>query len=187
MTLEDLTRYESAAVAGKYVKDEPELALLGLQDFYTKLTKGTVFEQDPIFQRATAQAFVDARTGIEEYGVLASADLVRAAKKYSNQYENAFNTTKISDLTKYLTDGFKVSDEVKAGLDVYKDATMKDLAEKLKDKALPKEEKEAIERAINAISFLKEGRFRRKGMSFYDNLINENLSALYPKPEKPSA
>jgi hypothetical protein len=176
MGLEDLTRYESAAVAARNIQHEKETSILAMRSLY-KTILGKDYD-DPIINKALEEGAAGGEAGITNLG------LVEAMGVYTEKYEKAFAGAKVSDITKYLSDGFKVSDEVKAALGSYNDLTISDIATKLKDKELPKEAKEPLEKAMQAIGLLKERRLRAATLKIYDGVVNENLANMYPKPKE---
>jgi len=181
MALEDILRYESAAVAATNVENEKEIAVLAMKSLYkTILGKDS---DDPIYQNALAEA----HAGIETGAGITNLGVVKAIGIYTQKYEKAFASTKMSDVTKYLTDGFKISDEVKSAFEIYKDMTVADVAGKLKDKEISKEDKEALDKAMQAINMLKERRLRSKSLDIYNDVIKQNLEGLYPKKEEKKA
>ncbi len=175
MALEDLARYESAAVAAMNAGKERQLAVLAMETQYRTIL-GKDFEGDPIYE----QAFSEALEGGD--GNIANAGILRAIKNYTEKYEKAFVLTKFSDLIKYLTEGYKVSDEVEEALGKYSDLTIKDLDDKGKE--LSKEEKKEIAKAVQAISILKERRLRAKTLDIYNGVVKRQLEGLYPKKEE---
>ena len=178
MALEDLLRYESAAVAATNLEHEKDISVIAMQNLYkTILGKDA---DDPIYQRALAEA----GEGLKSGAGITNLGVAQAIEIYNQKYKKAFATSKVSDLTKYLTDGFKVSDEVKEALGTYADLTVADVAAKLKDKEISKEDKEATEKIIQAISMLKDRRLRAKTLDIYNNVIKQNLDSLYPKQEE---
>ncbi len=177
MALEDLARYESAAVAAMNAGKERQLAVLAMETQYRTLL-GKDFEGDPIYENAFSEALEGGEDNITNAGVL------RAIRNYAGKYEKALVSTKFSDLIKYLIEGYKISDEVKQALGKYSDLTIKDLDDKGKDKELSKEEKKEIAKAVQAISILKERRLRAKTLDIYNGVVKRQLEGLYPKKEE---
>lgn len=175
MALEDLARYESAAVAAMNAGKERQLAVLAMETQYRTIL-GKDFEGDPIYENAFNEALEGGEDNITNVGVL------RAIKNYAGKYEKALVSTKFSDLVKYLTEGYKVSDEVEEALGKYSDLTIKDLDDKGKE--LSKEEKKEIAKAVQAISILKERRLRAKTLDIYNGVVKRQLEGLYPKKEE---
>jgi hypothetical protein len=184
MALDDLTRYESAAVAKQNVDSDKGLTVFAMENFY----KGVLGKDinDPLIQRGLSEARQGlanaAKNGLE--GDITSLGLFDAMINHSGKYEEAFKSTKFSDLTKYLTEGFKIEDEVKAALEKYADLTIEDLGKKAKEEEMSEEEKEAISKAINAVTMLKIRRLKARTVDLYNSMTKEHLSALYPKEEK---
>ncbi len=174
MALEDLMRYESAAVAAMNVEKEKDLAVLAIESQYRSIL-GDDYETDPIIKRNIAEA----RAGLA-HDSISNIGVLEAIQVYTGKYEKAFNSTKFSDLTKYLTEGYKVSEEVKKALDKYKELTIKELAEKQKEKATSKQEAEEMGKAVKAVSILKERRLRAKTLDIYNGVVKRNLEGLYP-------
>jgi len=178
MALEDLLRYESAAVAAMNLENEKETSLIAMQSLYqTILGKDA---DDPVYKRALDEA----GEGLKSGAGITNLGIAQAIQVYNQKYEKAFATTKISDITKYLTDSYKVSDEVKGALVSLGDLTIADIAEKSKDKELSKEDKESLGKAIQAINLLKDRRLRAKSLDIYNGVIKQSLETLYPKQEK---
>jgi len=181
MALDDILRYESAAVAATNVDNEKNIAVLAMKSLYkTILGKDS---DDPIYTKALNEA----EAGIESGAGITNLSVAQAIGIYNQKYEVAFASTKMSDITKYLTDGFKISDEVKSAFESYKDMTVADVAGKLKDKETSKEDKEALDKAMQAIGMLRERRLRAKTLDIYNNVIKQNLEGLYPKKEEKKA
>jgi hypothetical protein len=176
MALDDLLRYESAAVAVMNVEKEKDISVLAMQNLY-KTILGKDYD-DPIINKALEEAASGGEAGITNLGV------VQAMDTYNKKYETAFAGAKVSDLTKYLTKDYKVSDEVKAALGSYGELTIADIATKLKDKELTKEAKEPLENAMKAIGLLKDRRLRAATLSIYDSVVKQGLDSLYPKPKE---
>jgi len=176
MALDDLLRYESAAVAAVNVKNEKDIALLAVQDLYKTMYGKEVLE-DPIY----AQAFSEAEVGINSDAGITNAGIVKAIQAYNDKYELAFQNTSMKDITKYLTTGYKVSDEVREALELYGELTITDIAKKLKDKELTKEGKEELQKTMSAVGLLKDRKLRAKTLDIYNSVVKQNLDSLYPK------
>ena len=181
MALEDLLRYESAAVAASNLEKEKDIAVLSMRSLYkTILGKDA---DDPIYNNALNEAAAGAESGAG----ITNLGVAQAIGIYNQKYENAFVSAKMSDHTKYLTDGFKVSDEVKSALGSYGDLTIVDIATKLKDKEITKEDKENLEKVMQAMNMLKDRRLRAKTLDIFNNVVKQNLDSLYPKKEEKKA
>jgi hypothetical protein len=178
MALDDLLRYESAAVAEMNVEKDKGLALLAIENQY-RVMLGKDFDSDPVMKHS----FGEASNGGEKYGITNVA-IAGAIENYSQKYNISFASTKFSDLIKYLTEGFSISEEAQKALSVYKDTTLVDLAKTMKDEQTPKEAKEAMQKALQALEMLKERRLRAKTMEIYNGVVKRNLESLYPKEEK---
>lgn len=174
MALDDLIRYESAAVAAVNVKKDSELAIASMSNFY----RGILKEDDPIISKALQEAMSGGEAGISNLGV------VQAIGVYGGKYENAFQSTKFSELVKYLTDGYNISNEAKEALGKYNEMTLVDLSKNAKDEKTSKEEKEAFQKAFIALNALKERKLRAASLSIIGENTSELLSQLYPKEEK---
>lgn len=188
MALEDLLRYESAAVAATNAKEDPNLSLIAMQQFYgnsrAELEKLGYGNDPTVLEGAKAIAgyFNEAQVGLAEGTGISSAGLITSMKIYSNKYTEAFSSTKISDLTKYLTDGFNISGEVKSAFAKYNELTLEDLGKKAKEAT--KEEQEDMGKLMQAISILKERRFKVKSLNLYDGAAKMSLEQLYSKPKE---
>jgi hypothetical protein len=185
MTLDDLLRYESAAIAAQNVKNEPDLSLIAMQNFYESVNKAlekSGYNNDPIISGSIKKEFEEAYVGIQAGTGISSAGIVKAISTYTGKYQNAFASTKISDLTKYLTEGFDISAEAKSALGKYNESTLADLAKRSKE--FSKEEKEEVDKLKQTIEMLKERRFKAKTLGIYNSFIKQNLEGLYPKEEK---
>jgi hypothetical protein len=181
MALDDILRYESAAVAANSMKTEKNISVIAMENLYkTILGKDS---DDPIYKNALAEA----NAGIESEAGITNLGVAQAIGIYNQKYTVAFASTKISDVTKYLTDGFKISDEVKSAFEAYKDMTVLDIETKLEDKETSKEDKEALDKAMKAIGMLQGRRLRAKTLDIYNNVIKQNLEGLYPKKEEKKA
>lgn len=178
MALDDLIRYESAAVAAVNVEKEKDLAMLAIENQY-RVILGKDFDSDPVYRKALNEA----KEGGEKYGITNSG-IANAIETYSTKYEIYFASTKFSDLIKYLTEGFSIPEQAKEALSAYNDITLADLAKKMKEGEIAKEDKEKIQKAVQAIGMLKERRLRAKTMEMYNGVVKKNLESLYPKEEK---
>ena len=96
MGLEDLTRYESASVAGMKAKENPMSSLTAMDNFYniTGMSED-YFVQDGL-KRAQESLMRAAQTGQEM--TLANTGLLEAIAVYNAKYAKAFNEEKISGL-----------------------------------------------------------------------------------------
>lgn len=172
MTLENLTRYEGAAVAGINAKKEPGIALAAISEFYTQITG---LENDPIFGRAFANASVGVQndTGISDGGVL------EAIGTYSHKYEEAFKETTLEELTGYLTNGLNLSENVTNGLSTYNDSTITQLIEKANEDNASNETKQSIQKTITSLEMLKELRLKTQGTGLYTNNLVRQIESIY--------
>lgn len=182
ISLEDLTRYESAAVSKFYEEGDPQLSFYSIDNFYQKQKKDMY--EDPIWLRSYKKVTEDVEEGFMRGRRELPLDIVRSIEVYNNKYESAFEQIKLGDLTSYLTEGYTINDEVKKALNEYKDLSIKDLAGKLKDSETSSEAKKGIEKAVSVISLLKGRRLREKGVKLYNSLVTQQLDSLYPKQEK---
>ena len=177
MTLDDLIRYEPAAVAGMNVEKEPGLAIVAMGNFY----KGILQEDDPIISRA----LVDASVGIES-GVsgISNSGVIQAIGVYGKKYEIVFGKTKISDLTDYLSDGYKIPDVVKEGLKSYSKFTLPQLSEKVESDKTSKKEKANIGKVVQTIGLLRNRRLRGAALNIVDDNTTKGLLALYDEKKE---
>lgn len=176
MALEDLMRYESAAVAAANIKKDSGLAVTAMADFYKK----ALGEEDPIIMGNLEEAV----EGAEE-GQISNRYVLRAMHVYGGKYERAFATTKFSDLIKYLTDGYKVSDEAMDVFNKYNENTIEQLAKKMKeDKEMSENDKKEIGKMVQALSLLKSRRLKVLEVGIYDRQVTGALSQMYPKKEE---
>jgi len=174
MALDDLIRYESAAVADMNAEKEPELAVAAMGDFYNNL----LGEEDPIIKNSLQEAMY----GVQRNKGISSKGLIEAIEGYGKQkYGQAFLDTKVSDLINYLTEGYSISDEVRDSLTKYNDITYLDLVKQSKNKDLSDKDKEEIGKAMTAINMLKERRFRGKTLDMINYNTEITLNSLYSK------
>ena len=181
MALEDLTLYESAAIAAQNAKKEAGLAVASMADFYQQRGMG----EDPVIQGALQRATV----GLESDLGISDSEIVNAIGVYSQKYEKIFVETKFSDLVKYLGEGYDIPKEAKDGLAVYGNATLMDLAKGMNEEGVSEEDKKSIQKAISAINMLKDRKFRAKTLGIVNGNTSATLSQLYPaeNPEKKEA
>lgn len=188
MALDDLLTLELGAVAAQNAKNEPDLALRAMQGFYESAQKflaGTIYAEDPIFYENLEKQFQDAQVGIKQGLGISSAGIVNAIATYSGKYQEKFTTAKISELTKYLTEGFDIPSETRIAIEKYKDFTIADLGKKVKEtKDMPKEEKEELGKLMQTFELLKERRLRAKSVGLYNSFVKQNLEAMYSKKEE---
>jgi hypothetical protein len=185
MALDDLVRHEAVAVAAQNVKNEPEISLIAMQNFYESVNKAlekTGYNNDPILSMAIRKEFEDAYVGVQSGTGISSAGIITAISTYAKKYQDAFVSTPISELTKYLTEGFDIPAEAKSALGKYSGLTLADLSKKSKE--FSKEEKEEFTKLTQAIEMLKERKFKVKTLSFYNSHIKQNLEGLYPKKKE---
>ena len=177
MALDDLIRYESAAVAAINVEKEKDLAVLAMENQYRTIL-GKDFDADPIIKRSLEEAAAGGDQNITNLGI------VQAMSIYSGKYEKSFNSTKFPDLIKYLTEGFSIPETAKEALSVYSDNTLADLVKKMKEEEVSKEDKEKMQKTLQTIGMLKDRILRAKTMEMYNGVVKRNLESLYPKEEK---
>lgn len=178
MTLEDILRYENAAVAVRNIKNDAPLAVLAMEEHYKKIL-GKDYDEDPCIQ----QDIHEAKAGLDDEAGITNLSLVNAMKVYSNKYTNALNSTKLSELSKYLTEGFKVPEEAAKSFEKYKDFSLLELSSKQKDKEIKAEDKEEIAKMSQAVMLLLERRLKGKGFGIYNNVAKFELEQLYAKKE----
>jgi hypothetical protein len=176
MALEDLARYESAAIAAINSEKEKDIAVLAMKDYYHNIG----MSEDPIVHNALEQAFAGTKSGN-----ITNLDVVNAIGVYHKKYEEAFMSTKVSDLTKYLTEGFDISAEAKNALEKYKDLTLVDLGKKAKENPnMTKEEKTEISNLMQTVEILKERRLRAKTLGIYNKAVKQDIEQMYPKKKE---
>jgi len=178
MALDDLLRYESAAVAAVNAEKDPGLAIAAMGDFYRNI----LGENDPIINKSLQEAAY----GVERNKGISSKGLIEAIETYGEgKYERAFATTKFSDLINYLAEGCNISDEVRNSLAKYNEIMYIDLIKQLKDKDVSDEDKKEIEKAVTAVGLLKDRKFRAKTLEMANYNTEMALNSLYPKtPEE---
>src|SRR3989344_86627 len=108
MALDDLARYESAAVAAMNAGKENGLAVTAMADFY-KGIYGKDFEGDVVIQRSLKEAAVGGDESIT------NSDIFMNIGIYGKKYERAFASTKFSDLTKYLLEKYLPEERIPEG------------------------------------------------------------------------
>jgi len=168
MSLDNLLRYESAAVANMNAKKEPGLAIAAMYNFYKGILGD---EKDPIIYKALEEAQAGGETGISHSGV------IQAIEIYGGKHEESFFSTELSELVKYLTQEFKIPEEAEKSFSKYYG---KSLVELSKDDKLDKDE---IQKTIGAISMLKDRKLREKTLGIVNQNVFQNLNAFYPKPD----
>ncbi len=181
MGLEDLTRYESAAIAAVNAEKDPSLALSSYSNFCQDL--GEDFYEHPAIQRSLKEAAEGLNIKGREPQIRNTA-VLQAIDLYGGKYEKAFSLTKFSDLINYLSDGYSLSDEVKEGLLKYNEYTYMDLAKLMKNEETPDNVKKEIGKAIKAVHVLKDRKFGAKTLGIINDNTTLMLNQLYPKPEE---
>jgi hypothetical protein len=180
-SLENLARYESAAIASSNVGKENDLAVAAMGDFY-KGIYGEDFKDDVMIQRALKEAAVGGKDGIT------NSDLFVNIKTYTGKYEKAFISTKLAELKGYLLEGYLSDDELPEGFkkawESYRELTIADLVEKGKDSETPKEEKEKINTYLGALEMLKSRRLMAKTLGIVNRMTKEGLNEMYPRQEQ---
>ena len=182
MGLEDLTRYESASVAGMKAKENPMSSLTAMDNFYniTGMSED-YFVQDGL-KRAQESLMRAAQTGQEM--TLANTGLLEAIAVNNAKYAKAFNEEKISGLVKYLEGSSSLPEEAKQGLLEYGDITYKELIEKSKVKDLSDEDKKKIKNVLMLISELKDLKLEKYYIGMKTKSVEAVAKQLYSKPEK---
>lgn len=180
--LEDLLRYESAAVAAKKEKYEPQYALIAMDNFYKSILK----ESDPIIGKALSEAQEGLKLGSETGNpTLTNYGLKLAIATYSGKYEKTFAESKVSDLIgNYLGGLCNITDDAKEGILKYKDSSLLDLSKKIKDKETKDEEKQDIAKAMQSLEMLKDLRLESAYIKLKKKSTEETLEALYKKEDK---
>jgi hypothetical protein len=174
MALDDLTRYESAAVAASNAEKDKQLAVSAMSDFY----KNIFGEDDPIIQKSLQEAAAGGDENISNLGV------IQAMQVYYGKYEKAFNSIKLSDLVTYLSDGYKIPEQAKKALGKYKENSLEELTTKAKSEGISDEEKQDIAKTVQAISILKNRKLKEKTVYIFNDITSQTLEALYAKEEK---
>ncbi len=145
MSLEDLTKYQWARLAGENLESRERLplAVAAMEKHYS----GPMYDQsreDPIIGEALETAFKHAQEGLGD-GHLTSRGLLRAIKHYSGKYEEAKNKATIEDIVKSAEEaGYEIPGESERLLEKYMSMTYSEL----KSKAEDAEEKEIEGRKV---------------------------------------
>ncbi len=170
MALDDLIRYETAAIAARNVKEKPEVALTSISKFYeTYVIPNT---EDPISRKAIQRAFEDATYGILQGLGISNAGVLEAIGVYAGKYDDVFKNALISDILEYVGQGYEIPQNVTQALSQYRDMRFSDLED---------------ETAKKAIEVLKTRRLKNYGLSMEIDANNEMTSRalleLYPSEE----
>jgi len=170
MSLEDLIRYESAAVAVAKEKERPDISLQAISNFYNQL----IGEDDPII----ASALNDAQRGLQlgaQTGnpIITNTGVKSAIIIYGGKYEKVFANTKVFNLVTYLGDSYNIPETVEQRILEYQDSLYKDLIEKAK-------ENEVAKKVVSALALLKNYKLERKYVDIYKENIDESLKEMFP-------
>jgi len=182
MSLENLMRYESAAVAGMKAKENPMISLNAMEDFY----KVTGLIEDPYIQKGLKKTQESLMSAVQQGRdmTLENTGLLEAISVYNFKYDKAFNKEKISGLVGYLEGSCSLSKQAKQGLLEYKDITYKELEEKFEVKDISDEDKEKIQSALILISKLKNLKLEKSYIEMRIKDVEATANQLYKKPEK---
>ncbi len=171
MALEELTMYESAAVAATNVENAG-LAVTSMRDFYNSRGVG----DSAVIQRALADAFEGQKNGAKG---ISHPGVVKDIGIYSGKYEAAFVDTKISDIIGYLSDGYNMPEKAKLSLESFGDKTFRGLSEEVKANGISEDSKKEIRRAIATIELLKNRKMQAGTLGVVNKNTTQNLEALY--------
>lgn len=173
MTLENLIRYEPAAVARNNAEHEPGLAIIAMENFYL----GLLQEDDPIISRALQDATAGIKAGVSG---ISNSGVAQAIAVYDKKYRGTFENTKILDLITYLSsDSYRIPDVVTEGLKAYSEFTLLELSEKAELKDTSEEEKRNMAKAVGATGILRDRKLRGATMGIVNDTTTKNLLALY--------
>lgn len=111
MSLEDITKYESAAVAATNLKERPHVAMTAINNFYNTMNLG----EDPIIMKA----LIEGVQGVNQGHGITNIGVIQAAQIYGQDYQKAFNNTSVSDLLNYLGQGYQIPQTVTQALGQY--------------------------------------------------------------------
>jgi len=165
MSLENLLRYENAAVAAMNLKEKPSLALTAIANFYEKIG----LREDPIIMRSLAEA----SEGVSQGLGLSNAKVINAAGVYAQKYQEALKEINVADALNYFGQGYEIPKTVINGLLKYKDKKISELKD---------------ETAMKAIGLLQARRLNYLGLSMEipanDEMITHGLLELYPEAKK---
>jgi hypothetical protein len=176
MTLEDLTRYETAGVAAANAEKDPGLALAAIGDFY----KGILEEEgDPII----TSALKDASVGIQAGSGISNSGVARAINIYGGKFLRTFDNTNVSDLTNYLSVGYTIPNKARSALELYSELTPEQLAEKAKEDGTSDKEKANLGKVIISLKMLKGRRLSMLGSDIVDRNTTEGLIDLFSEEE----
>lgn len=174
MTLDDVLKFEYAAIAGKAVEKEKPLAILAMSEFYNKYG----VSDDPIIQGALEDAAEGGEDNISHIGVL------RAIQLYGNKYDKAFKNTKLSELNSYLTDGLKLPDEYQQEYNKYNELSYKEIEVKLKEENTSKEEKDELKKYLTSLNILLSRKIEKSRLKLIEKNTEKNIERMYKSDEK---
>ena len=184
-SLENVIRYESAAVAGMNAEKNPLDAVTAMRDYYNSINMEDDYLVQDGLKKAQESLMLANQTG--QKMTLANTSLLGAISNSAHKYEKAFNETEVSGLVKYLGGSCNIPKEAEQGLLEYKDVMYKDLAEKVKAKDTTKEEKEKIEKVLMLISELKKFKLEQNYMKMRTKSVEATARHLYSEPEENKA
>lgn len=166
MTLDNILRYEKAAIAAMNVKEKPRIALDAITEFYTNIYNGKL--EDPIILKALK----DASEGVSQGFGITNIGVIQSAAVYADKYDQFLENTKVGDILNYFASGYKIPETVVKGLSDYKDDTLAELKDK---------------NANKAIELMKFGRLKKISLAtelkYSDNDITAGLLKIYPIEE----
>ena len=168
MSLEDLTRYEFAAVSATNVKEKPNIALASIGNFYEKYIIPEV--TDPVYSEAIKRSLKNASIGVDKGLGLSDSVLIESIMIHAKKYEDAYKKATIGELVEYFGEGYKIPETVILGLSQYQDNLFSDVKD---------------DSAKKSIELLKTRRILTLGLNMETKAINEGITQqlleLYPE------
>lgn len=178
MALEDLIRYEKAAIAVQKEKEHPDIAIASMERFYEHILTE---KDDPLIQTALNEARqgleVAIRSGTEPS--ITSLGLKRSMAVYSNKFEKAYQTAKISDLVNYVSDSCDIPEDIRKEILEYGDSTLEGLVKKSKENSVSDEDKKKISRVVQTLLMMKNEKLENVYMGIRKYEFEKTLKALY--------
>ncbi|MAG10987.1 hypothetical protein CMI44_01610 [Candidatus Pacearchaeota archaeon] len=178
MSLENLTRYESAAVARMKEKENPMISLTAMTDFYNTLEMDEDYFVQEGLKKAQESLIHAAQTGREP--TLANTGLLKAITDYSDKYINAFTEEKISGLVGYLEGSCSLPEQAKRGLLEYGELTYNELVDKSKAEDTSDETKKKIENALRLVLDLKDLKLEKSYVGMKTKNVERMANSFYP-------
>ena len=165
MSLENITTYESAAVAAMNLEKKPGLALTAMKSYYAERK----LIEDPII----IKSLKDAEYGVANGLGISDSGVIQSAVMNSKRYEEALKEIKVIDALNYLGQGYEIPKTVVEGLLKYKHKKISELKDK---------------NAQNAIGLLQARRLGYLGSALEiptnDQMTTQALLQLYPEEER---